>query len=76
MSVVHQPYFSKRKREEGREGGKERGIKGGRREGRGEKKEKREVEKGKEMEGKKRSQTCIISIVSSKLMIAQMLWLR
>ena len=69
---MHQPYFSKRKREERREGGKERGRKGGRREGRGEKKEKREVEKGKGMEGKKRSQTCIISVVSCKLMTAQM----
>ena len=72
MYINHTSVREKGRKEE-RDGRKE-----GDREGGGKKEERREKEGGKRKRngGKERSQTCIISVVSSKLMIAQMLWLR
>ena len=72
MYINHTSVREKGRKEE-RDGRKE-----GDREGGGKKEEIREKEGGKRKRngGKERSQTCIISVVSSKLMIAQMLWLR
>lgn len=75
MLYINHTSVREKGRKEEREGRKE-----GEREGGGKEEERRKRKgrwkKEKEWREKKRSQTCIISVVSSKLMIAQMLWLR
>ena len=61
-------------RKEEREGRIEGESEGGRK--KEERRRRKEGGKGKRNGGKERSQTCIISAISSKLMIAEMLWLR